>query len=105
MRAEGDDRRDYAGRVTDRDRHRRPVQVRSLPRSVAAVGTLNGYEEASLAPKVSGRILALPVDVGDVVWPGQPVLEIDPIDARTEVERREAGAGPGDWSSSTCRTW
>lgn len=64
-----------------------PVEVRSLPRTVAAVGTLNGYEEVNLAPKVNGRILSLPVDVGDVVWPDQPVLEIDPIDARAEVER------------------
>lgn len=64
-----------------------PVQTRSIPRSVTAVGTLNGYEEVTLAPKVGGRIVALPADVGDPVWPGQIVLEIDPTDARTEVER------------------
>ena len=44
----------------------RSAPDRSSARS-HAVGTLNGYEEVDLAPKVDGRVLAVRADVGDTV--------------------------------------
>jgi multidrug efflux pump subunit AcrA (membrane-fusion protein) len=63
------------------------VQGRTAARAVAAVGTLAGYEEATLAPKVDGRVLAVHADAGDLVYPGQPLLELDTADYRLEVDR------------------
>jgi multidrug efflux pump subunit AcrA (membrane-fusion protein) len=64
-----------------------PVTARAVRRSVDAVGTLRGYDEVTLSPKVSGRVQAVPVDIGDVVHPGQVLLTIDPADASKEVDR------------------
>lgn len=64
-----------------------PVTARAVRRAVTAVGTLQGYDEVTLAPKVGGRVKAVPVDLGDVVLPGQVLLEIDPVDAAKEADR------------------
>lgn len=64
-----------------------PVTVRSIPRSITAVGTLQGYDDVTISPKVGGPVLRTYVDLGDVVLPGQVLLEIDPKDSRTDVER------------------
>lgn len=64
-----------------------PVQTRSIQRSVDAVGTLQGYEDTTLSPKVGGRVVATAVDLGDTVFPGQPILQIDPADYRKEADR------------------
>lgn len=57
-----------------------PIATRSLKQTVSAVGTLNGFEEVTLAPKVDGRIVAIRADVGDRVTPGTVLLELDPRD-------------------------
>jgi multidrug efflux pump subunit AcrA (membrane-fusion protein) len=67
-----------------------PVTPRHIKRQVQLVGTLYGVEEFEAAAKVSGRIVRLLHDVGDVVHPGDLLLEIDPTDLRlaaTEVTR------------------
>lgn len=64
-----------------------PVAVRSVPRSITAVGTLQGYDDVILMPKVGGPVLRTHVDLGDMVLPGQVLLEIDPKDYRVDVER------------------
>jgi len=58
---------------------------------VATVGTLNGYDQIILAPKVGGRIQRVRADVGDRVSPGEVLLEIDPTDMRNEVDRAKRG--------------
>lgn len=68
-----------------------PVQTRPVERSVAAVGTLNGYEEATLAPKVEGRVVAIHADVGDVVAPGAVLLDLDPTDYRLAAAEARQG--------------
>ncbi|HTI49869.1 MAG TPA: efflux RND transporter periplasmic adaptor subunit [Planctomycetaceae bacterium] len=67
-----------------------PVTPRSVRRQVQVVGTLHGVEEFEVAAKVDGRIVRLFHDVGDVVHPGDVLLEVDPTDlklAATEVTR------------------
>ncbi len=62
------------------------VQTRSVQRFVAAVGSLTGFDEVTLSPKVDGRVLKVHRDVGDRVFPGDVVLELDPVDLQLEVE-------------------
>jgi len=64
-----------------------PVEVRPVRRTVSTVGTLHGYDQVVLSPKVGGRISRVIVDVGDRVGPGDVLLEIDPTDVRNEVDR------------------
>lgn len=68
-----------------------PLTTVSLQRTVDAVGTLNGYDEATLAPKVEGRVSVIAADVGDPAIPGAVLLELDSVDFRLAVEEsREA---------------
>ena len=68
-----------------------PLRVIALPRSVLAVGTLFGFEEVTLAPKADGRVVAARAETGDVVLPGQVLLDLDPIDQQLAVaEAKEA---------------
>jgi RND family efflux transporter MFP subunit len=65
-----------------------PVTARRVQRSVSAVGTLYGRDEIAISPKVEGRVIRVHHDVGDLVKPGEPLLEIDPTDYELAV--REA---------------
>ncbi|QYK47953.1 MAG: efflux RND transporter periplasmic adaptor subunit [Phycisphaeraceae bacterium] len=51
-----------------------------LPRTVRVTGTLFGEEEATIASKVSGRVVEILADLGDSVEPGAPLVRIDPTD-------------------------
>lgn len=62
-----------------------PVTAQSIRRTVSAVGTLNGYEEVVLAPKVDGRVIAIRADIGDVVAPGTTLLELESTDYELSV--------------------
>ncbi len=62
------------------------VQTRSVQRFVVAVGSLSGYDEVTLSPKVDGRVLKVYRDVGDRVFPGDVVLGLDPVDLQLEVD-------------------
>lgn len=66
-----------------------PVEVRSVQRRVAVVGTLNGFERITVTPKVEGRIQTINFDVGDRVAPGSILLELDPTDYRLAVEEAQ----------------
>jgi multidrug efflux pump subunit AcrA (membrane-fusion protein) len=68
-----------------------PITARAVPRLVSVVGTLTGFDEAVLAPKADGRLLRAYVDVGDTVYAGQPLLDLDPVDFQLAVrEAKEA---------------
>ncbi len=58
-----------------------------LRRTVAVVGTLNPYEDVTLAPKVSGKVLRVFKDLGDRVGPGEPLLELDAHEYRLAVDQ------------------
>jgi multidrug efflux pump subunit AcrA (membrane-fusion protein) len=66
------------------------VTARPIQRKVRVVGTLYGFDEVSVTPKVEGRIQHIYHDVSDVVRPGEPLLQIDETDYRlvlTEMQR------------------
>lgn len=67
-----------------------PVTGRVVQRRVQVVGSLHGTEEIEVASKVDGRVSRIVHDVGDVVHPGEILLEVDPTDLRlatTEATR------------------
>ncbi len=67
-----------------------PVTARTVQRRVQVVGTLYGIEEIEVSAKVAGRVARILHEVGDVVRPGDVLLEVDPTDlqlAATEAAR------------------
>jgi multidrug efflux pump subunit AcrA (membrane-fusion protein) len=65
------------------------VKHRTLDRTVPVVGTLFPYEDVTLAPRVSGRVLRVFKDVGERVGPGERLLELDPAEYTLAVEQAE----------------
>lgn len=63
-----------------------PVDPVTLARTVPVVGTLDPFKDVTLAPKVDGRVLRVLRDCGDVVLPGDVLLELDARDYELEVE-------------------
>ncbi|QDV33525.1 efflux RND transporter periplasmic adaptor subunit [Tautonia plasticadhaerens] len=67
--------------VTTAEAVRRPVE-----RAIEVVGTLHGWEEVTLGSKQTGRVVAVRHDVGDRVSPEEPLVDLDPVDARLAVD-------------------
>jgi len=65
------------------------VEVREVQRRVSVVGTLHGFEQITITPKVEGRVQAIHFDVGDRVPPGKTLLELDPTDYQLAVEEAQ----------------
>jgi multidrug efflux pump subunit AcrA (membrane-fusion protein) len=63
-----------------------PIRVRSVQRSVGAVGSFFGYDEITVTAEVIGRVARIHHDVGDLVAPGALLLEIDPTDYNLAFE-------------------
>ena len=68
-----------------------PVTLRNVPRRLMLVGTLAGSEELTLSPKVDGRVLRIRADIGDLVYPGEVLLELDPVDLKLEADAARRG--------------
>jgi multidrug efflux pump subunit AcrA (membrane-fusion protein) len=62
------------------------VELQSIQRTVDVVGSFEGFEELTVTPKVDGRVVRVHCDVGDIVRPGDLLLEIDPTDYELAVE-------------------
>jgi RND family efflux transporter MFP subunit len=60
--------------------------LRPLQRTVPFVGTFAGYDEVSVMAEVTGRVIEVCHDVGDLVRPGDVLLRIDPTDYQLAVE-------------------
>lgn len=62
------------------------VEVRAVQRRVSVVGTLHGFEQITITPKIEGRVQVIHFDAGDRVAPGSTLLELDPTDYQLAVE-------------------
>jgi multidrug efflux pump subunit AcrA (membrane-fusion protein) len=71
--------------VTVAELIRQPVE-----RTVPIEGTLRAWEEVVVSAKRGGEVLKVEHDMGDRVRPGEPLLELDTIDARLAVQQAEA---------------
>jgi len=67
-----------------------PVTIRSVKRSIDAVGTLYGFEEIVVSSKVEGRVLRVHHDVSDRIAPGELLIEIDPTDLQLSAAQSES---------------
>ncbi len=73
----------------------RPVQVskaqmQGLERTIAAVGALAAYEQATLGVKVSGRMQSVSVDIGSVVKKGQLIAQLEKREYEVKLMQAEA---------------
>ena len=66
-----------------------PATLRPVERRVRTVGTLHGFEEIDISPLVDGRVVRVAHDVGDIVAPGETLLDIDDTDFRLAVDEVE----------------
>lgn len=67
-----------------------PVQRRDLVASVTASGQVQPHSKVDIASDISGRIVRLAVQEGQVVARGQFLLQIDPSQYQAAVQRAEA---------------
>lgn len=69
------------------------AQVADLPHMVNATGEIMAGAEVAVTPKVSGRVTAVHVKVGDRVSQGQVLFELDATEARNAKTQAAAGVG------------
>jgi len=62
-----------------------PLKAVALKRTVPVVGTLDPFKEVTLTAKVDGRVRRVRHDVGDVVYPGDVLLELDVTDYELDI--------------------
>ena len=67
-----------------------PAAERSLPRTVAATGTLAAEDQVTLSAKVAGRVESIDIDLGTRIRQGQPLARLDQTDFKLRVEQAEA---------------
>lgn len=66
------------------------VEGRSAQRSVETIGTLTAWEESQVKVEVSGSVLKIAADLGDLVRADQLLLVLDTREFRLAVEQAEA---------------
>lgn len=67
-----------------------PLERRVVERTVDVIGTLRGWEQVTIGAKRTGRVVKVDHDIGDRVRPGEPLVELDPVDARLSVDAAES---------------
>jgi multidrug efflux pump subunit AcrA (membrane-fusion protein) len=58
--------------------------------TVALTGQVRAKDEVNLAFRIDGRVIERPVNVGDVLKPGQLVARLDPKDQQNALRTAEA---------------
>ena len=69
----------------------------STAESISATGVLQPKTTVDIKSNAGGEILLLKVDVGDRVRKGDLIAEIDPTDARTQLDQANADQRSADW--------
>ncbi|MFN2454127.1 MAG: efflux RND transporter periplasmic adaptor subunit [Pyrinomonadaceae bacterium] len=64
--------------------------MRELPRFFEATGSLAADEQTDVAPAVSGKVVAVGVDLGSFVQRGAVLARLDDSDARIRLEQAQA---------------
>ena len=65
--------------------------MQTLPRRIAASGSIAAWEEVVLGVELTGqRVASVEVEVGDVVEKGQPLLKLDTRTLAMELRQAEA---------------
>ena len=66
------------------------LEHRSVERTVEVIGSLRGWEQVTVGTKRTGRVVKVHHDIGDRVQPGEPLVELDPVDAKLGVQQAES---------------
>ena len=65
------------------------AEHRTLEATIDVVGTLKGWEDVKVGAEKSGRIIKVLHDVGDRVKPGEPLVELEAINADLAIRQAE----------------
>jgi len=65
------------------------AERRTIESTVDVVGTLKGWEDVKVGAEKSGRIVKVLHDVGDRVKPGEPLVELETINADLSIRQAE----------------
>ncbi len=65
------------------------AEQRTIESTVEVVGTLKGWEDVKVGAEKSGRVVKVLHDVGDRVKPGEPLVELEAINADLAVRQAE----------------
>ena len=65
------------------------LETRSIRFAVSAAGEITPSEQVSVRPEVNGKILLLPVDVGDALKKDQLLFQLDDRDLQIEKQSQE----------------
>ena len=66
------------------------LEHRVVERTVEVIGTLRGWEQVTVGSKRTGRVVKVHHDIGDRVKPGEPLVDLDPVDANLGVQQAES---------------
>ena len=80
-----------------------PVERRDLVASVTASGQVQPRTKVDLSADITGRIVQLAVQEGDLVTRGQFLLRIDPEQYSAAVQRAEAGLASAQASAAQAK--
>lgn len=67
-----------------------PVRTRDFELEVVAVGRVRPWRQVAVAPEVGGRVLEIPVEIGDRVDRDDLLLRVDPGPYEDTVNQRQA---------------
>jgi multidrug efflux pump subunit AcrA (membrane-fusion protein) len=67
-----------------------PAVMRQMPRFLEATGSLVPDEQTDVAPAVSGKVVAVSVDLGSYVGRGAVLARLDDRDARIRLEQAQS---------------
>lgn len=70
-----------------------PVTSRPVRRLIPIVGTLHGFDSVVISPKVEGQVTEIYHDLGHVVKPGQPLLQVDKTNYEKALAEAEQALG------------
>ena len=62
------------------------VEGRDEPVTIEATGAFQADESSDVAPEASGRVVATPVDIGQFVRQGAPLVRLQAVDATLRLE-------------------
>src|ERR1044071_226563 len=65
------------------------VETRDIHFSVSAAGEIGPADQVSVRPEINGKILILPVDIGDRVKKDSVLFTLDDQDLQTERSSRQ----------------
>jgi len=68
------------------------VEGRDEPVTLQATGSFHAAETSEVAPEASGRVAETPVDVGQFVRRGQPLVRVQAVSAKLRLDEARAAA-------------